>query len=52
MGVKLTQSVINRFKHIARSLPPSKRRAFQASVALEFWAWKSASRRIYVWLVA
>ena len=36
MGVELTPSVIGRFKHIARSLPASKRSAFQASVALEF----------------
>ena len=36
MGVELTPSLIGRFKHIARSLPASKRSAFQASVALEF----------------
>ena len=36
MGVELTPSLIGRFKHIARSLPASKRPAFQASVALEF----------------
>ena len=37
MGVKLTPSLIGRLKHVARSLPASKRPAFQASVALEFW---------------
>ena len=36
MGVELTQSAIDRFKHIARSLPVSRRRLFQASITLEF----------------
>ena len=36
MGVELAKSAIDRFQQIARSLPASKRRRFQASIALEF----------------
>ena len=49
MGVKLTQSVINRFKHIARSLPPIVRwvtKTYERGVKVGKKAYRPIAQRL------